>query len=69
MYVGDNDGCRDNAAVVLALEVVCRPLHAQLPFLRGHLASPTKFVAEGRLDEVRTVNTRHSSTHPVSTGI
>jgi hypothetical protein len=46
---------RGNAAAALALELVGRPPHAQEPVLRGHLASFTKLLAEGRLEEIKTI--------------
>jgi hypothetical protein len=46
---------RGNAAAALALELVSRPPHEQEPVLRGHLASFSKLLAEGRLEEVKTI--------------
>jgi hypothetical protein len=46
---------RGNAAAALALELVGLPPHAQEPVLRGHLASFTKLLAEGCLEEIKTI--------------
>jgi hypothetical protein len=46
---------RGNAAAALALELVGRPPHAQEPVTRGHLASFSKLLAEGRLEEVKMI--------------
>ncbi len=45
---------RGNAAAALALKLVSRPAYAQEPILRGHQASFSKLLAEGRLEEVKT---------------
>jgi hypothetical protein len=56
VILGDADNiCRGNAAAALALELVSRPPHAKEPVLRGHLASFSKLLAEGRLEEVKTI--------------
>jgi hypothetical protein len=46
---------RGNAATALALELVSRPPHAQESVLRGHPASFSKLLAEGRLEEIKTI--------------
>jgi hypothetical protein len=41
--------------LLLALELVSRPPHMQEPVLRGHLASFSKLLAGGRLEEIKTI--------------
>jgi hypothetical protein len=69
IILDDSDNIsRGNAAAALALELVGRPPHAHEPVLRGHLASFSKLLAEGRLEEVRTIlDPRHALTPSVST--